>query len=73
MFFFPNIFIGRSTVDDSGTKKLSDSVLELLAQLNSRLTSVAGLLTLLNSLVKLAEDTNKNGLTGFTTEEVLYW
>lgn len=68
-----NIIAGRSTVDDSCTKKLSDSILELLAQLNTKLTSAAGVLSLLNSLIKLVENPKKNGLAGFTIEEVLYW
>lgn len=65
--------IGRSATDDASMKKQLQNAQEIFLELNSKATNAAKRLALLNSLVKLIDSTAKDGLIGFTTEEILYW
>lgn len=69
----PPLLIGRSATDEASMKKQLQNAQEIFLELNSRATNAAKRLTLLNSLVKLIDLSDKDGLIGFTTEEILYW
>lgn len=70
--FFP-FFVGRSATDDASIKKQLQNAQEIFLELNSKATNAAKRLALLNSFVKLIDLSAKDGLIGFTTEEILYW
>lgn len=54
-------------------KKQLQNAQEIFLELNSKATNSAKRLALLNSLVKLIDLSAKDGLIGFTTQEILYW
>lgn len=67
------IISGRNLTDDASMKKQLENAQEIFLELNSKATNAAKRLSLLNNLVKLIDLPAKDGLVGFTTEEILYW
>lgn len=65
--------LGRTATDDASMKKQLQNAQEIFLELNSKATNAAKRLALLNSLVKLIDLSAKDGVIGFTTEEILYW
>lgn len=65
--------LGRTATDDASMRKQLQNAQEIFLELNSKATNAAKRLALLNSLVKLIDLSAKDGVIGFTTEEILYW
>lgn len=73
IFYFLILFTGRNASDDDSLKKQLENAHEIFLELNSKTTNASKRLSLLNNLVKLIDLPLAEGLTTFSTDEILLW